>query len=287
MIQDTQEFIPDEIVKVGNSLIQHGKWNDRVYIMKTTPDDCTNIINESKKLAQENDYSKIFAKIPFWAKEAFSKEKFETEAVIPRDEKSGGDILFMSLFLKEWRSQYCDYDTCKGILDSFEKEPPKSSKRNLPDRWTISKCTPEDAPEMAEVYKQVFRSYPFEIDNPEYICQTMESNINYYCVKDEVGKIIALSSAELDPESSCAEMSDFATLPKARGNHCAGHLLGLMHEDVEESGICTPFTIARATSPAMNTVFARNGYIFGGTLKNNTHIGESLEDMNVWYLNKD
>lgn len=33
----------------------------------------------------------------------------------------------------------------------------------------------------------------------------------------------------------------------------------------------------------MNTTFARSDYEYGGTLVNNTLIGDDIESMNVWY----
>jgi hypothetical protein len=33
----------------------------------------------------------------------------------------------------------------------------------------------------------------------------------------------------------------------------------------------------------MNITFAKNGYEYAGTLKNNTNISGNIESMNVWY----
>lgn len=50
-----------------------------------------------------------------------------------------------------------------------------------------------------------------------------------------------------------------------------------------DEGIKTAYTIARSTSFGMNKTFARQGFDFGGTLVNNTLIGDTIESMNVWY----
>jgi hypothetical protein len=45
----------------------------------------------------------------------------------------------------------------------------------------------------------------------------------------------------------------------------------------------TLYTIARSHSAGMNITFAKKGYLFGGTLINNTDISGKIESMNVWY----
>jgi putative beta-lysine N-acetyltransferase len=78
-------------------------------------------------------------------------------------------------------------------------------------------------------------------------------------------------------------MTDFATLPEARGKGLAGVLLSEMEKNMQRERIATAYTIARARSFGMNVVFARAGYTFAGTLVNNTNIAGGLESMNVWY----
>jgi hypothetical protein len=56
-----------------------------------------------------------------------------------------------------------------------------------------------------------------------------------------------------------------------------------MEEAMREDGIHTVFTIARAYSYGMNITFSSSGYLFGGTLRNNTQICGRQESMNVWH----
>ncbi|MBD3226036.1 MAG: putative beta-lysine N-acetyltransferase, partial [Caldithrix sp.] len=74
----------DTIEKLGQSLIQHGPNNQRIYLMKLHKKDYPSIIRRLVEMAKENGYSKIFAKVPTWAKEQFSKNGFRQEAEIPR-----------------------------------------------------------------------------------------------------------------------------------------------------------------------------------------------------------
>ena len=56
-----------------------------------------------------------------------------------------------------------------------------------------------------------------------------------------------------------------------------------MDHAARERGHRVAYTIARALSFGMNITFARRGYLFAGTLVNNTNISGRIESMNVWY----
>jgi putative beta-lysine N-acetyltransferase len=143
-------------------------------------------------------------------------------------------------------------------------------------------CGPEHAEAMSRVYETVFPSYPFPIHDPGYLRETMRSHVDYFGILRE-GEIVALSSSEMDLKGSNVEMTDFATLPEYRGLGLAGFLLQEMEKAMKGRGIHTAYTIARAVSPGMNITFSRRGYIYGGTLVNNTQISGTIESMNIWY----
>lgn len=117
---------------------------------------------------------------------------------------------------------------------------------------------------------------------PLYLLETMQSHVAYFGIEID-GKLVALSSAEMDLDGQNTEMTDFATLPEFLGNGFAVHLLAAMEPEVKKRGIKTAYTIARAASPGMNITFARLGYSFGGRLINNTQISGHIESMNVWH----
>jgi beta-lysine N6-acetyltransferase len=135
---------------------------------------------------------------------------------------------------------------------------------------------------MAELYRQVFASYPFPIHDDGYLQDTMRENVRYFGIWDN-DSLVALASAELDPRGENAEMTDFATRPDYRGRGLASHLLVEAEKAAAQQGIKTAYTIARAYSAGMNITFARNSYSFSGTLTHNTQISGTLESMNVWY----
>lgn len=145
----------------------------------------------------------------------------------------------------------------------------------------IESCQPQDAADMSAVYRRVFRSYPFPIHQPAFLDRMMKAGHRYFCIRAD-GGIAALAAAEIDLPHRVAEMTDFATLPEWRGRGFAAGLLKHMHGQVRKAGIRTTYTIARAASRGMNSVFGNCGYRYAGLLKNNSQICGSIQSMTVW-----
>lgn len=271
----------DQVETFGHSVIQHGPLSDRVYLMKLHEDDVQQIITHMHDLAVRRGYSKIFAKIPASAGMHFEQNGYRTEAVIPDFYNGREDGLFMARYYQADRMNDSAFEQIQAVKAACEKKncrPFNEIDQSLECRLATS----NDCFNMSELYRQVFKSYPFPIDNPEYLGRTMDENVIYAGIWED-GKLLALSSAEVDKKAANAEMTDFATHPECRGRRFAGILLQKLEKLMAESGIRTCYTIARATSFGMNITFARNNYTFAGTLINNTQISGSLESMNVWH----
>jgi len=272
----------DQQVHLYGSLLQHGKSNDRIYLMKYASRKREDLYRDMVSLAEKENYGKIFIKVPEPEEDFFRVRGFGREAVIPRFFGDYDGIL-MGTYLKENRLHIPQetQERIKKVLQvavSGNSEPGKV----LDQAYSIERLTPEHTKEMAQIYKQVFPSYPFPIDDPAYLLETMESHVAYFgCFRR--GHLEGLSSAEMDKESSTVEMTDFAVLPENRGNQLALHLLREMEEFVRKEGYSVAYTIARAVSFGMNKTFANGGYTFGGTLWNNTQISGSIESMNIWH----
>lgn len=141
---------------------------------------------------------------------------------------------------------------------------------------------PDDAENMSRIYKAVFPTYPFPITRPQYLIETMHSHIVYFGAEYD-HHLAALASSEMNSDNQNVEMTDFATLPRYRGRNLSVVLLKKMESVMQNQGIKTAYTIARAVSAGMNITFAKAGYIYSGTLVNNTNISGNIESMNVWY----
>ena len=274
---------PDTMIHMKGATIQHGPASDRVYLMKLATTDVPRIIRFMEDLAAGNGYSKLFAKVPGPAEGWFHASGFRIEARVPGMFRGEKDGCFMAKYPKQDRARIRDRKSVEDVLRTAEGQQVRKGAQTLPEGWRTKKMGPGDAEAMAETFRTVFETYPFPIHDPEYLRSTMASDVRYFGILDETGRLVALSSAEMDPSGSNAEMTDFATLEAFRGKGLAGLLLALMEKDMYRAGIRTAYTIARAHATGMNIVFARQGYAFAGTLPNNTQIKGGLESMNVWF----
>ncbi|MBW2733302.1 MAG: putative beta-lysine N-acetyltransferase [Deltaproteobacteria bacterium] len=273
--------MPDTIETFGQSILQHGSLNDRVYLIKLHADDLPRILDHIDELAAQHSYSKLFAKIPARHKDLFILRGYQREAFVPGFFAGSEDAEFLCRYLDPARLADPVAPRCREVLAVAEEKRVRG-KGDPEKAPTIELAKGEHAEELAAVYAEVFPSYPFPIHDPGYLRETMESHVRYFLVRNE-GRVVAVSSSEMDRAARNVEMTDFATLPSERGKSLALYLLEHMEREMRALGMRTAYTIARALSAGMNVTFARMGYLFGGQLVNNTNISGQIESMNVWY----
>lgn len=278
----------DRIENIEGTLLHHGPHNDRVYMMKCSFTESSHDIAILKKLAQENNYGKIFAKIPASWSADFAAAGYVEEGRIPAYYGNEACV-FACAYPKSGRAELSAED--KALVEEvlaaarakgLGAQPASQSLSKLPAGYSLRMLHHEDADEMAALYREVFPSYPFPIHEPKYLQDTMDENIVYFGCFAE-GRLCAASSAEMDGATQSVEMTDFATYPAHCGKGLALQLLQNMEVQMKSRGIRTLYTIARAFSYGMNITFAKAGYHFGGTLINNTDISGRIETMNIWY----
>lgn len=272
----------DTVAKLGKSIIQHGKHNDRVYLMKLASEDFPAIIGQLDHLAALKGYSKIFAKVPEFARDTFADNTYAAEAYVPAFYDGQEGAYFMGKYLSRERSSGGNEKRLEDIIALAKSVSGRKSATSLPNGYRYAMPGISDVVEMAGVYKHVFQTYPFPIHDPRYLASTMDTNTRYFGIY-KGNEIVALSSAEMDRVSKNVEMTDFATLPGHRGHSFAALLLQRMEEEMRKQEMEVAYTIVRASSPGINITFARAGYAYSGTLTNNTNISGSLESMNVWH----
>lgn len=273
----------DEIELFHNALIQHGPLSKRIYLMKLKKADPAKLVPAMEEFAKLNGYTKIFVKVPEYLFEMFLGYGYQKEAKVPGFFHGQEAAMFLCHYLDSNRQQETSLLELENIVDLARKKEENSTPyTTLPAGAILIRCVPDDAERMSKLYKKVFSSYPFPIDDPRYIIDTMLDNISYFGVEIN-NEFVSLSSAEMDTVSKNVEMTDFATLPESRGNGFAIQLLRYMENRMRCQGIQTAYTIARAVSPAMNITFGKAGYKYGGRLINNTNIAGKIESMNVWY----
>jgi putative beta-lysine N-acetyltransferase len=280
-------IMADKVDTIGQgSVIQHGKFNDRIYLMNLAMSDCPGILDLLRELAREQRYKKIVARIPSSAAPYFYSDGYIMEAFVPGFYKRREAAFFVSKYLDSDRLMEIEQSRLDELGTLLEEakinqvvEPVHTKEANKMKLRALDKT---HVNEVARIYREVFKSYPFPIDNPDYIMKTMNEDVRYFGVEKD-GTLIALASTEIDRAGSNAEMTDFATLPGYRGNHLATLLLTAMEDKMKKAGIRTLFTIARLNSPAMNKTFIRQRYTYSGTLVKNTNIAGNIESMNVYY----
>lgn len=273
----------DKIEAIDGALIQHGKHSNRIYVMKFNAEQTEPVLTFLNKLAIEKSYSKVFAKIPAKALPAFQQSQFSIEAVIPGFYVGTTDCFFVSRFYTENRkiSNTGELADFSDFLQSTQTTKTPHFKHSL--KYSIIKLQKKHVEAICKVFSRVFETYPFPINDPEYVLKTMKSeNTRYFGVLDG-SQLIGVASAEIDFVNKNAEMTDFAVLPKYRGQELALRLLLIMENEMKIANIKTVYTIARLKEFGMNKTFLKCGYHFSGTLINNTNIGGNIESMNIYY----
>ncbi|MDD2248959.1 putative beta-lysine N-acetyltransferase [Methanocorpusculum bavaricum] len=269
-------------MKYGNSILQHGRFNNRIYIMTLAENDLPGIIGFADDLAKRENYTKIFGKVPASSADMFASAGYVVEASIPSFFQGKEEAVFMAKYFDPERRKTANATELTEIRAAALEHTGRKERGSLPNGFTLRPARTEDTEKLADLFRKVFPTYPFPISDPEYIRTNMQDNVRYFLIK-EGDKIAAASSCEVDKESLTAEMTDFAVDPHYRGRSFAGILLEEMEKTMRREGIITAYTIARSASLPMNAVFAGAGYRFGGMLPNNTNISGSIESMNTWY----
>ncbi len=274
----------DKIETYKQSLVHHGKHNNRVYLMKKGSTEPGEILNYLENLAGKEDYTKIVAKIPIEKAPLFLEREYQQEAKIPGFYNGEKDGVFMGKFLSPGRAEITG-ETWEIIQSVLKIAKSKKSIKEIPPcpgHFNVRPIKEEEVDKLSALYKLVFETYPFPIFEPSYLLKTMNDHIRYFGVFDK-DKLIAASSSELDEGSLSVEMTDFATDPGYLGQGLALLLLNEMENEMKNYGMKTLYTIARAISHGMNITFSKLGYQYAGLLKNNTNISGNMENMNVWY----
>lgn len=274
----------DKIERIGNSIIQHGKENNRIYLIKIAKEDCPGIVSYMDNLAINDGYTKIIGKIPTSLGSAFLNNGYAQEAFIRKFYKNGEDCHLLSKYFTKERGNLADKNDILIIVEFCMGKANLSKITDINEAFNVKLLDNSHIAQIVKLYKKVFETYPFPIFDGNYIKKTMKKNIDYFGVFEKE-KLVAIASSEMDLENLNTEMTDFATLPEYRGKNLSYHLLKEMEKTAIEKNIKTAYTIARAKNTGINMTFAKMAYEFSGTLTNNTNICGSIETMNVWYKN--
>lgn len=219
--QDKEEIL-------GHTRIQHGKLNDRVYVMDYRYALDPYLINQIQLLAKDFDYGKIIAKVPKQARAKFHRNGFIIEAKVPGFYNGKKPCLFMAKYNRKERKKVPNRNEIKKVLTNAEDRE-IFEINHKPEGYSIRVLAKSDSEEMSDIYTKVFETYPFPIHDVRYIEKSIDEETVYFGIfKDE--KLIGVSSCEINRTEENVEMTDFAILPEYRGKKLAKHLLARMEE---------------------------------------------------------
>ncbi|MDD3621223.1 MAG: putative beta-lysine N-acetyltransferase [Methanofollis sp.] len=272
--------MPDAVVTIGGSRVQHGPVNNRVYLLSLDPADGDVMPGRLLDLARERGYTKVFCRVQASALEVFLRAGYQVEGRVPGLFGGVEDGYFLGYFLDPERARS---DVTAPVLSGTGSGHPD---RPLPESFEMREASTEDASALAALYAQTFATYPFPIDDPAYIRSAMRDSVRFFVVEHE-GQVVGASSAEMDLTGKNVEMTDFAVSRSCRGLGLSVHLLHLMEASMRRAGMIVAYTIARAEWPPVTRLFAGAGYRYGGTLVNNTQICGRCESMYLWYRRLD
>lgn len=254
--------------------------NKRLKVLNYKTRNYTRLTNFLSQIAAQNNLEKIIiiAREKDWS--MFVKKGFSLEAFNPYHFK-GRPGYYLAGFLTVKRrksSQVAKKDEIVRIASAKGKYKSERLKKN----FSLRPAKKEDIPELINLYRNVFASYPTPIYEREYLAKAMANDTFFMLVSDRGGKVVSAASAEMDKENLCAEVTDCATLPEFRGNKLMYYLIKEIEKEMKKRNLISLYTIARAISPGINTAFSRNNYKYFGRFIKNCHICGNLEDMNLW-----
>lgn len=270
----------DLIIELDNFKIHHGKLSNRVYMMGYLCKDNFKLLANLDSLAHHHNYSKIIIKASPGQAQFLNEQGYVQEGEIFNYSHGNESAIFMTKYLDKSRKHPGNSKKIGQVFQELANLSP-DQLGSLNEAYQIKSIGVESIPGMIAIFKQVFKTYPFDIYDPEFLKKTINDGCRYFGAFHN-GELIGVANCEISHQEKVAEMTDFAILAGHRGKRIARHLLSCMEKEMKRAQINTVYTIARSVSLPMNATFKKAGYDFGGTLVNNTHIAGSIESMNIW-----
>lgn len=251
--------------------------NKRIRIIHYEGDVCT-FLYDVLETAKAHDIEKIIMFAKKCDSTALLEQLFEPEGQID-GYFNGQDAEVLVKYLKESRRKTDDWMKQDQILEKLFQLPTEHHKKQC--SFTIRRAVREDAPLLAQLYKNVFPVYPAPVSDRAYLEKVMDEGSVYYLAFDQT-KLAAAACADVNPALGHAEMTDCAVLPSYRGFSLTKRLISALEADLKKAGIFYVFSIARAESFGMNASLYHLSYRYRGRLINNCLIYKSIENMNIW-----
>ncbi|MBA4602167.1 putative beta-lysine N-acetyltransferase [Thermoactinomyces mirandus] len=259
------------------------EFNSRIKLMHYNKDYVEALLAHLEELAKEKDIGKVMIYANPEDVSFFEKLGFQREGEISGFFQ-GEPACILSRFLEDERAVQKDEQKKDQIVEMAEQADPVAERPALDSRYQLRHADKEDAEQLAELYKLVFKTYPTPIHDSEFIRQCMDQDV-YFTVVTDRGQIVSSASADVFSRYQSAEITDCATHPDYRGKGMLSAIIYDLEQRMRELGIPYLFSLTRAVSTGMNMVIARRGFEYKGRLIQNSHIAGQFEDMNIWAKN--
>ncbi|MGE4274652.1 MAG: putative beta-lysine N-acetyltransferase, partial [Candidatus Methanomethylophilaceae archaeon] len=227
-------------------------------------------------LAEEHDRGKVLAKVPLSLKKAFLDHGYVIEARV-RGLFGREDGIFVAFYRDVGRDTVLSDAEVSILHRCVDQEPDPCT-----DGQDVVEMTEAQASSISALMSEVFPGYPFPVHDPAFVEESMRHGTRYFGVMEE-DDLLSVASAECDSDHRCAELTDMATKEDRQGQGLSSKVLCHMQGRLKADGYRRVYTIARSCSPAVNAIFAKQGFFYAGTLRSNTYFGDRLENMNVWH----
>ncbi|HFE45785.1 MAG TPA: putative beta-lysine N-acetyltransferase [Nannocystis exedens] len=257
------------------------QYNQRLRVLNYRAEDVGPLVMALRRLADANGFDKIIVMASHEDWQGFLRFGYVLEAVLEYYH-GGEDAFIVSKFRSQERlgspnlmdeTQMIERITADGAQAAPRKEIPKD--------YSIRLARREDIFSLLELYAEIFDSYPSPLKHASYLEHIFQKE-SLFAVCTHDGSVVAAASAELMPNKRAAELTDCATRKEARGKGLMSHLLLRLEEELCRRDYVCAYTMARARSYGMNSVFHNLGYEYTGRLINNCDIYGAYEDMNIW-----
>lgn len=167
-----------------------------------------------------------------------------------------------------------------AVVVQTARDRARAYNPTLPEGFRCHTATPDHAGEIVALMQSSFPVYPTPI-TVENVARSMQAELGLWkVIRNRVGNLVAVASADLDSRHRSAELTDCVTREDHRGR---GLMVYLLHELTAQLGDNYQlFSLARAGESSINCCFSKLGFDFTGRLVNNCRMPSGWESMNIW-----
>lgn len=255
------------------------EYNSRIKLFHYNKMHAEKIVHHLDELADESDIGKVIVYAEPEDLCLFEELGFKQEGEISGF-FDGDPACLLSKFVHPKRSVAKDEEEKNKIIQIAENIDSLEGAPTLESSFQTQRAREEDASQLCDLYKTVFKTYPTPIFEEEYVKKCMNNDVYFTVVKHD-DQIVSAASADVLPQFNSAEITDCATYPEYRGKGLLSSIIFDLENQIRGQ-VGSLFSLTRAVSTGMNVAISKLGYEYKGRLVQNSQINGRFEDMNIW-----